>query len=147
VTKILRIGAAQVDITPKAGVQLVGNIGVHRPAEVVSDLLFSKALVLECNGRKACFITLDVCIATKRYCDEIRRTVVEKFEFDFEEVMIHALQIHSAPSLGHFMLAEDFEGIPRDFDWLRGGNERYNQFAVELILESIRLANETLEPV
>ncbi|MEM3465668.1 MAG: hypothetical protein QW566_04265, partial [Candidatus Jordarchaeales archaeon] len=144
---MLRVGAAQVDITPKAGIQLAGNVGVHRPAEVVSDPLFSKALVLEYNGRKACFITLDVCVATKQYCDDIRRTAVEKFGFDFQGVMVHALQIHSAPSLGHFMLAEDFEGIPREFDWLRGGDERYNQFAVERIIESVRLANEKLEPV
>ncbi|MBO3841449.1 MAG: hypothetical protein FGF48_03415 [Candidatus Brockarchaeota archaeon] len=144
---MLRIGAAQVDITPKAGIQLAGNVGVHRPAQVVSDPLFSKALVLECERRKACFITLDLCIATKQYCDEIRRVAAEKFGFDFQGVMVHSLQIHSAPSLGHFMLSEDFEGIPLESDWLRGGDERYNQFAVKRILESIRLANEALEPV
>ncbi|MEM3660344.1 MAG: hypothetical protein QXU11_08025 [Thermoproteota archaeon] len=35
---------AQVDITPKAGIQLAGNVGVHRPAEVVSDPLFLQGI-------------------------------------------------------------------------------------------------------
>jgi len=144
---MFKVGVSQVDITPLAGIQLSGNIGVRRPARVVNDPLFSKALVLESSGRKVCIVALDLCVATKSYCDQIRKVAAEKFGFDFQGVMIHPIQIHSAPSLGHFMVAEDFDDIPEEFDWLRGGDERYSQFAVERIIESIRLANERLTPV
>lgn len=52
--------------------------------------------------------------------------------------MIYTVQTHSAPSLGHFIIDEDFGDIPEEFDWLRG-DELYSQFAVERIIESIRL--------
>ena len=143
----LQAGAAQVDITPKLGIQLAGNVGYHRPAQLIGDPLYAKALVIECNGKKICLVALDITIITRRYSMQIRRAAAEKFGFRHDAVMIHALQIHSAPSLGHFIAIEDFEGISRELDWLRGGDERYNSFAVERIIEAIRLANESLRPV
>ena len=44
--KGLRAGAAQVDITPPEGTHLAGSgADVHRPAEVVLDPLYAKAVV------------------------------------------------------------------------------------------------------
>jgi len=143
----LRAGAAQVDITPDAGVQVAGHVGVHRPAKFVEDPIYAKALVLESAGRKLCLVALDVTIITRRHADEIRRAAVERFGFEYDAVMVHATQTHSAPALGHFILTEEFEAIPPEFDWLRGGDERYNAFAVERTIEAVRLANESLEPV
>lgn len=144
---MFRVGVAQVDITPEEGAQLAGNVGVHRPSQVVSDLLYSKALILESGGKRVCFVTLDLCITTKYYRDQIRKAIAEKFGFDLQAVMIHTLQTHSAPALGHFMVADDFEGIPKEFDWLRGGDESYSRFVIPRILESVSLANKALEPV
>jgi len=143
----LRAGAAQVDITPKAGVQLAGDIGRRRPARLVSDPLYAKALVFESNGRKLCFVGLDLTVITRQYSALIRQTATENFGFEPEAVMIHPTQTHSAPSLGHFMLDEDFPALPPQYDWIRGGDESYNSFAVACIGQAIRLANEALQPV
>ena len=40
----LLAGAAQVDITPKMGTHLEGDLGRSRPAEILVDPLFAKAL-------------------------------------------------------------------------------------------------------
>lgn len=144
----LQAGAAQVDITPKAGIQLSGSIGLHRPAQLVGDPLYAKALVLKCNGRKLCFVTLDLTFITRHYSTQIRQAAVEKFGFEYDAVMVHSLQIHSAPTLGHIFLDKDFKGIPPQFDRiLRGSDDRYNPFAVEKIIEAIRLANKSLQTV
>ena len=47
----VRVGAAQVDITPKADTHLAGAIGLYRPARMVRDPLYAKAVVVEreCN--------------------------------------------------------------------------------------------------
>jgi hypothetical protein len=43
----VRAGTAQVDITPMAGTHLGGTIGTYRPAELVIDPIYAKALVLD----------------------------------------------------------------------------------------------------
>jgi len=152
----MRAGAAQVDITPKAGVQLGGDVGTYRPAEFVLDPVYAKsnarlrlsakALVLEHNGRKLCFVTLDLLSITKDYSTQIRQLSSEKFGFEPEAVMIHAIQSHTAPALGHYLPFEDFN-LPSEFSWLRGGDEQYYSFAVERIITAIELAHHALSPV
>ncbi len=144
---IMKAGAAQVDITPKESVQLAGAVGTYRPAKLVGDPLYAKVLVLECNRRKLCFVALDLTIITKRYSTLIRQFAAEKFGFDPDAVMVHAIQTHSAPSLGHFMLDEDFKGIPPEKEWILGGNESYYSFALEQIIKAIGTANDAMQPV
>ncbi len=142
----LMAGSAQVEITPKAGVQLAGGVGVYRPARLINDPLYAKALVLECNGRKICFVTLDVTIINSHYSSKIRQSAKD-FGLEPDAVMVHATQTHSAPSIGHFLIDDDFKGIPSEFDWIRGGNKEYSDFATECAIEAIRLANNSLQPV
>jgi len=143
----LRAGAAQVDITPRMGTQIAGDIGRHRPAELVVEPIYARALVLEAGGRKACILSLDVGIITPAWVAEIRRQAHEKFGLAPETVMVHAVQNHAAPGIGHFMIAEESKYVPPGADWLRGGDDRYAPFAVERILETVGKANGALEPV
>jgi len=144
---VIQAGAAQVDITPKVGTHLAGSTGVYRPAQKVLDPLFARALILENKDCKICIIALDLTIITQKYTTLIRQAATEKFGFDPNAVMVHATQTHTAPPLGHFMADDDFNGIPPECEWLRGGEESYYTFAVERIIEAIRLAHESLEPV
>ena len=143
---VLRAGAAQVDITPEAGVQLGGDVGSYRPAEFALDPIYAKALVLEHDGRKLCFVTLDLLAITKHYSTKIRELAAGKFGFEQEAVMISAIQSHTAPALGHYLPFEDLR-LPPESDWLRGGDDEYYSFAVERIIEAIELAHSALEPV
>ena len=143
----MRAGAARVDITPEPGTQLAGLVGRHRPAQLVADPLYAKSLVLESDGRKLCFVALDLTIPTETYSSRIRRAASEELGIEYEAVMLHATQTHSAPALGHFLLDRDFEGIPPGYEWIRGGDDRYSAFAVERAIEAIRLADGNLQPV
>jgi len=144
--RALGAGAAQVEITPKAGAHLAGSIGVFRPAQSVLDPLYARALVLEHGGRKMCILTLDVTMVTRPWTEQIRAAVVE-LGFDHDAVMVHAIQTHSAPPIGHFMLDEDFPDVPAEHEWIRGGQTHYYEFAAHRAIEAIRLANESLRPV
>lgn len=143
----LYAGAAEVDITPWAGVQLSGAVGQKRSAHMIGDRLYAKALVLESGGRKLCIVALDLTIVTRQFTSRIRDTAASRFGFDPDAVMVHAIQTHSAPSVGHFMLSEDFPGIPEDCDWLRGADREYDRFCEERVLEAIETAHAALEPV
>jgi hypothetical protein len=144
---MLKAGAAQVDITPAAGVHLAGAVGMHRPAKLVADPLRAKALVVDSDGRKLCLLTLDVTIVTGRYSRLIREEAAKRFGLDPDAVMVHATQTHSAPPLGHFMVDPDFPPLPTEFEWAAGGEAAYSDWAAERAIQAIGRAGEALQPV
>ena len=99
----LLCGAAQVDITPPAGVHLAGNIDSHRPAKLVWEPLYARARVLESEGVRVCIVTLNVTIVTGP-CTEAIRGAAARFSLAPEAGMVHATQTHSAPGMGRFMV-------------------------------------------
>jgi len=141
----LLAGAAQVEITPQAGVHLSGDIGAYRPAQVVLDPLYARVLVLESGAQRLCLVGLDVTIITAPWTERIRQQAAS-LGFPPEAVMVHATQTHSAPGVGHFMLDEDFPAPP-ELEWLRGGETPYAQQAVAGAAAALRLACSRLQPV
>lgn len=148
-SKLLRAGAAEVDITPARGIQIAGNIGVLRPTEEILEPLLAKALVLESEGRRICILSTDVLAIRGDYAAEIRRRARERHGFDASDVLVHCTQNHSAPSVGHcFCLDESFwrQWIAEDLDWVLGGDKRYNEPFVESLMTAIGRALRNLKP-
>lgn len=143
----MKAGAATTDITPKAGVHLAGDVGGYRPGQSVRDSLHAKAVVFEQDGRKLCFLALDTTIITQEYTDRIRAAAATRYGFERDAVMVHATQTHSSPSIGHFMVDDDFPPVPADRDFVRGGDLPYADFASERAIEAIGRANAALETV
>jgi len=142
----LLAGAAQVEITPRAGTHLAGSVGRFRPAQLVLDPLYAKALVLARGERKLCLLTLDVTIISRPWTERIRAAAAD-LGFAPAAVMVHAIQTHSAPSVGHFMLDDDFPAVPPEFEWVQGGETAYYEVAAQGAIEAIRLAHDGLQPV
>ncbi|MBI4024730.1 MAG: hypothetical protein HY360_07085 [Verrucomicrobia bacterium] len=143
----MKAGAATADITPKPGTHLAGSVGSYRPAQSALDPLYARAAVFESDGRKLCFLSLDVTIIAKEYTNRIRDEAARRHGFEREAVMVHATQTHSAPSIGHFMVDQDFPPVPADREFVRGGDLAYADFAVEQAIEAIGRACARLEPV
>jgi len=143
----LKAGAAEVDITPPMGTQIAGDIGRYRPAEIRVEPLYAKALVVQSGDRKLCFLSLDLCAVTDRLAERIRGLAAEQFGFDHDAVMVHPVQNHAAPALGHHAIRDECKRIPPELWWLRGGDDRYNPYAVERIMKAVRIANDSLQPV
>ena len=136
-----------VDITPKAGTHLAGGgAGEHRPAQVVLDPLYAKAVVFEQDGRKVCILALDVTIVTEEWTRRIRDAAASRFGFDPDAVLVHATQTHAAPTLGHIMFDPDFPGLSDDVEYLRGGETSYYEFAVDRAIEAVGQAHAALRP-
>jgi hypothetical protein len=145
----LQAGAAVRDITPAAGVHLAGSgAGEHRPAQSVLDPLFAKAVVFASGGRRICLVTLDVTIVTGDYSARIRRGIAAQTGIDPDAILVHALQTHSAPSLGHFMLDPDFPlDISPGNEYIRGAETAYCERAAEAAVEAAVQAVASLRPV
>ena len=142
-----KAGASQVEITPTAGVHLAGSVGVFRPARSVADPLFARAVVFEAGGRRICFLGLDVTIITEEYTKRIRSAAARRWAIDHDAVMVHATHTHSAPAIGHFLLDRDFPTLPARFEFLRGGNGAYSDWATDRAVEAIGRAIDALQPV
>lgn len=149
ITPALRAGAAQTDITPAKGIQLAGDIGRDRPMEEVRDPIYAKALVLESGKKRVCWLTLDLLAIIRPWGDKLRRQAAERYGFDADAVMVHILQNHAAPSLGHFFVVDESDPNPllKKYPWLLGGDDRYHQFCLDGALKAIGEAVAVMQPV
>lgn len=145
-TTALRAGAARVDITPGMGIQLAGDIGRLRPVEEIRERLYANALVVEANGQRLCLLSLDLLSTTGEWSDRIRHGAAARFGLAPEAIMLHVVQNHASPSLGHLFLTGRTTRFPAEYPWLMGGDDRYNEPTVERCIEAIGNAIANLAP-
>jgi hypothetical protein len=142
----LRAGAAQVEITPRAGTHLSGAEDRFNPAQSVLDPLYAKAVVLERGERRLAFVALDVTVITAEYTARLRQAA-QGLGFPPEAVMVHATHTHSAPSLGHHMLDPDFPALPAELEWFRGCQRAAADLALAQAIQALEQAAASLQPV
>ena len=142
----LRAGAARIEITPQRDVSLAGEVGWYRPGKYVDMSLYGRALVLEEQGRRLCFISLDVTIITEAVARRIRAAIAAACGTDEGAVMVHATQVHAAPAVGAFMFDPDFPPLPDTVSWLSGTESHFAEFVEERVVAAAVEAYGRLEP-
>jgi len=143
----LMAAAAQVDITPPRGTQIAGDIGRYRPAEVVIDPLFVKALVLEQDGIRLCLLSLDLLAAEASWCTEVRQKLAARLGTRPEAVLIHCTQSHAAPMIGDLAGRPASPYFPAEFPFLRGGSGAAYADQVQAgVLQAVDTAAAALGP-
>ncbi|OQC66188.1 MAG: Neutral/alkaline non-lysosomal ceramidase [Verrucomicrobia bacterium ADurb.Bin006] len=135
----LRVGAAAVDITPPLGIPMAGYYHA-RGADGVLDPLLSKAMVIEADGARAAFVALDLISVTREVTDQSRAEIEKSTGIPGAHVMISATHAHTGPELaGRGKRSGDMGGQ-------RQLSVDYTEGLPAKIAESVRLANERLEP-
>ncbi|MES2572024.1 MAG: hypothetical protein V4710_18460 [Verrucomicrobiota bacterium] len=104
-----RAGAASVVITPPAGTPVAGYYHL-RTADGVLDDLYAKALVIEQDGARAAFVTLDLITTTRPVIVEARRLIAEQTGIAPESVMISATHSHTGPVLTYGSTLDELTG-------------------------------------
>jgi len=141
-------GAARLDITPEMGIQLAGDIGRKRPVEEIRERLYANALAVEYGGERLCVLSVDLLAMSCAWSDRIRQGAAERYGLRPEAIMVHVVQNHAAPSLGHLFLVDDQKTLfPPEYPWLMGGDGRYKEPTVASCIEAIGHAVGNLEPV
>jgi hypothetical protein len=134
-----RIGVAAVDITPPLGIPMAGYYHA-RGADGVLDPLSSKAMVIEQEGQRIALVTLDTISITRAITDRARAEIEKTASIRGDHVMISATHAHTGPELAN----------TSKFSSDLGGQKQialdYTEGLPKLIAESVRLANERLEP-
>jgi hypothetical protein len=135
----VRVGVAATEITPPVGIPLAGYYH-ERGADGVLDPLFSKAMVVEHDGRRAAFVVLDLISVVRWITDEARREIEQSTGIAGDYVMISATHAHTGPELA----SRGQRGAEL------GGNKpeviAYSERLPKLIAESVRMASQGLKP-
>lgn len=142
----LHVGVAEMTINPFLGMQIDGNIGAYRPAQVVLNDLHARAVVFQKGEKRFLLLSMELLAVTEEWTEAIRDFAADELGFERDAVAVHVVQNHSAPSMGHIMLSDRHEAA-RKYPWIRGSDPGYAPLVMELIKPMIRRAAESVEPV
>ncbi len=135
----LRVGAAEVVITPPAGAPMAGYY-YNRAAAGVHDELHAKALVIERAGVKIAMVACDLSGMPRPIVDAARPLIAAAVGIPPSHVMISATHTHTGPVLLVENGRYNIEGEMRRI------GEEYVKSLPAKIAEAVRLANERLQP-
>ena len=142
----LQVGVAETTINPRLGMQIDGNIGAYRPAQLVINDLYARAIVFQRGATRFLLLSMDLLAITREWSDAIRDFAAEELGFNRQAVAVHVVQNHSSPSMGQIMLSDRFEAT-RAHPWIRGSDPDYGPLAMERIKPMIRQAAEGVQAV
>ncbi|MFM7129595.1 MAG: neutral/alkaline non-lysosomal ceramidase N-terminal domain-containing protein [bacterium] len=92
----LKVGTAEMDITPPNGFPMAGYYH-ERLAEGVIDPLKARAMVFSGNGEKAAMVAMDLCGVTTDLADQIRKGAAEETGMKYENIVVSATHSHTSP--------------------------------------------------
>jgi neutral ceramidase len=134
-----RVGAAQVDITPKNGTPMAGFYS-FRPAGGVADPLYAKTLVVEQDGSHVAMIVLDMVTTTQPIVAAARKLIAEQCGIAGDRVMISATHTHTGPVLPRGSLMDEITKANS------APSIRYVDALPALIAQSVVQAKASLTP-
>lgn len=105
-----RVGAAQVDITPKNGTPL-GGYYKFRGSEGVLDPLYAKTMVFEKDGTHAVIVVLDLSGTVRPLVAEMRKVIQEQCGIEGDHVLISGTHTHSGPQQPRGSLMDDITKV------------------------------------
>jgi neutral ceramidase len=101
-----RVGASQVDITPKNGTPMAGYYR-FRAVGGVLDPIYVKSIVVEQDGEYAAMVVLDLAGTTRPIVTAARKAIDEQCGIGGDRVMISATHTHTGPQLPRGSLMDD----------------------------------------
>ena len=95
----LHLGYAEVNYTPKVGLDMVGNYrGDDYASRGIHDSLYAKAIVAAGReGKKTAIMSVDICNINEEAVQFLREYITSKSDLEPENIMIHATHTHSGP--------------------------------------------------
>lgn len=94
----MRVGFAEIDITPPVGAHKVGWLK-DIVSDHVLDPLRARAAVMDCGDDRIAFVQLDLLFAPAPLTRRIRRAVSAEHGFPGENVMVAATHNHAGPAV------------------------------------------------
>jgi hypothetical protein len=106
---MMKLGTAQIDITPQPGGELSGFAARVQPSTGVLDPLFAKALFIETVQTKLLWIHCDLIGFDRSIVLEFRRWARERFGLHTHQVMLSATHTHAGPATIHLRECGEYD--------------------------------------
>lgn len=135
----LRVGAAQVDITPKHGTPMAGYYR-FRAVEGVLDPIFAKSIVIEQEGSHVVLVAIDLSGTTRPIVAAARKAIAEQCGIDGSRVLISGTHTHTGPQLARGSMMDDITQANSP------PGMAYMQALPEWIAQSVKEAKARLAP-
>lgn len=93
----LKIGWAEIDITPEKKVSLTGQFA-ERISEFVEKPLTATAMAIECNGEHAVFVSCDLAVVSRNLVDDVRvKLSGNSLGLEPKKIILNAIHTHTGP--------------------------------------------------
>lgn len=92
----LRVGVAEVDITPPVGYRVAGGYE-ERISNELHDPLLAKAIVLQQGSTRAALVLCDLCSIGRQVSDPVRHRASIRSGIPVEQIVIAATHTHGGP--------------------------------------------------
>jgi hypothetical protein len=94
---VLSAGFHKVSISPPIGAPLAGFAARQGFCEGIHDDLFTRALVIENNGKAVAFVSLDVLAVSSEFVNHARKRIEQRTGIGSEAIMIASTHTHAGP--------------------------------------------------
>lgn len=140
----LRVGVAEVDITPPEGFPIAGYYH-ERLAEGTIDPLKAKAMVFEQGETSAAVVVCDLTAISRDLCEAIRKRASEKTGIPSDAIAVSGTHSHTAPDYSKH-LYQHLESYGSSNTTQENAAPPYAEKLIGGIVQSIVEAHEKLEP-
>src|SRR5271157_1670602 len=111
----MTLGASQIDITPRPGVELSGFAARVQPSTGVLDPLYAKALCLESGKSKLLWVHCDLIGFDREIVQRFRHLAQREFGLKEDQVMLSATHTHAGPCTIYLREAGEFDPAYAEF--------------------------------
>lgn len=119
----MEYAVSKADITPAMPVYLEGYGGRNGLSKGVHDKIYVHSLLLKNNGCTLLIVSIDILSIMREKADALKRKITEKYGLREQNILIHAIHVHSAPGLSRKLI--------------RGLVEEYVPFFDEQVMKSV----------
>jgi len=104
----MKIGTAQIDITPEPGVELCGFAKRDQPSDRVLDGLYAKIMIIESGPSYVILINLDLIGITSAFAERQRGVISNLFGIPKNQIHVFATHTHSGPGTIHLNFCGEY---------------------------------------
>jgi len=94
----MKVGTAQLDITPQPGVDLAGFAVRPQPSTAILDPLWIRALYVEEGRERFLWLHADLLAFEQSLADRLRLSLAEQFGLALSQVLVSTTHTHSGPA-------------------------------------------------
>lgn len=127
----MEYSVSRVDITPVMAVYMDGYGARNGLSRGVHDSIYVNSMLLKDNGHSLLIISIDILSIKREKADEIKQKITEKYGLPEQNILIHAIHVHSGPGLAAKLI--------------RGCVREYVDFFDEQVMKSVDMCFKNMK--